>query len=66
MQECEHKYIGEMPRSVYTRDKEHLRSLKRKEEKSVMCRHAGEEHEIMYVPDSAMNVTGVFIVMMRF
>jgi hypothetical protein len=56
---CEHKYIGETSRTAYTRGKEHLRSLKRKEEGSVMWRHTGEEHG-SDVPDFTMNVTGVF------
>ena len=56
---CEHKYIGETSRSAYTRGKEHLRSLKHKEDESVMWRHTGEEHG-SDVPDFTMNVTGVF------
>jgi hypothetical protein len=36
-----------------------LRSLKHKEDESVMWRHTGEEHG-SDVPDFTMNVTGVF------
>ena len=36
-----------------------MRSLKRKEEESVMWRHTGEEHG-NDVPNFTMNVTGVF------
>lgn len=57
--DCEHKYIGETSRSAYTRGKEHLKSLKSKEEKSVMWRHAREKHGNK-VPEFTMNVTNVF------
>lgn len=56
---CQHKYIGETSRSAYTRGKEHLSSLERQEENSVMWRHSCDVHG-GNVPDFVMNVTGTF------
>jgi hypothetical protein len=58
-QECKDKYIGETSRSVYSRGKEHLHSLNRREEQSVMWRHAYLKHG-GDIPSFLMNVTGIF------
>ena len=58
-QECKGKYIGETSRSAYSRGKEHLHSLNRREEQSVMWRHACEKHG-GDIPSFVMNVTGIF------
>ena len=58
-QECKDKYIGETSRSAYSRGKEHLHSLNRREEQSVMWRHACEKHG-GDIPSFVMNVTGIF------
>ena len=43
-QVCRHKYIGETSRSAYTRGKEHLRALEKREESSVLWRHSCDNH----------------------
>ena len=56
---CLKKYIGETARNAYTRGKEHLNDLERESERSVLMRHAEEDHEGM-LPEYTMSVTGVF------
>ena len=55
----ERVYIGETSRSAYTRGKEHLTSLSRKEEGSPLWKHSKEIHE-GHVPGFRMSVTGQF------
>ena len=58
-QVCHHKYIGETSRTVYTRGKEHLRALEKREESSVLWRHSCNNHG-GDIPGFTMNVTGTF------
>ena len=37
-------YIGETSRSAYTRGKEYMKSLAKKEERSALCKHCKEKH----------------------
>ena len=58
-QVCRHKYIRETSRSAYTRGKEHLRSLEKREESSVLRRHSCDNHG-GDIRGFTMNVTGTF------
>ena len=58
-QACCNKYIGETSRSAYTRGREHLNALERREESSVMWRHSCDRHG-GNIPEFVMNVTGTF------
>ena len=42
--ECNDIYIGETSRSAYTRGKEHIKSLPKKEERSALWKHCKEKH----------------------
>ena len=53
------KYIGETSGSAYSRSKEHFEAMSRKEDGSVIHRHANEKH-CGDLPEFTMNVTGVF------
>ena len=55
----ERVYIGETSRSAYTRGKEHLTSLSRKEEGSALWKHSKEIHN-GHMPGFRMSVTGQF------
>ena len=50
--------MGETSRSVYTRGKEHEKSLSNKEERSALWKHCKEKHN-NEVQRFQMNVTGV-------
>ena len=58
-QACKHKYTGETSRSAYTRGKKHRHELEQREESSVMRGHSCDKHGGA-VPDSVMNVAGIF------
>ncbi|CAH3171046.1 unnamed protein product, partial [Porites evermanni] len=42
--ECNDIYIGETSSSAYTRGKEHIKSLAKKEERSALWKHCKEKH----------------------
>ena len=44
--ECQYVYIGESARNGYSRGREHLTSLAKKSEDSVLHRHIREEHSV--------------------
>ena len=52
-------YIGETSRNAYTRGKEHLASLARKEESSVLWKHSKDKHNGR-IPRFCMSVMGQF------
>ena len=55
----EQTYIGETSRNTYTRGKEHLASLARKEESSVLWKHSKGKHNGR-IPRFCMSVMGQF------
>ena len=57
--EKEKIYIGETSRNAYTRGKEHLASLSRREENSVLWKHSKEKHNGS-IPQFCMSVKGQF------
>ena len=57
--ECNDISIGETLRSVYTRGKEHMKSLAKKEEKSALWKHCKEKHN-SEMQKFEMNVTGSY------
>ena len=52
-------YIGETSCNAYTRGKEHLASLARKEERPVLWKHS-EDKNNEHIPQFCMSVTGQF------
>ena len=54
--ECGDIYIGETSRSAYTRGKEHMKSLAKREERSVLWKHCKEKHDSR----TQMNVNGSY------
>ena len=58
--ECGQEYIGETSRNTYSRGKEHLRDLDSKNERSVMWKHAKEEHQGR-IPDFTCSVVERFL-----
>ena len=58
-QRCGDKYIGETAGSAFSRGKEHLMAMEKKDETSVMYRHAKQKHQGQ-VPQFTMNLTGIF------
>ena len=46
-------------RNAYTREKDHLSTLERREEISVLCKHSRDNHE-GYVLVFVMNIMGTF------
>ena len=57
--ECGDIYIGETSRSAYTRGKEHMMSLVKREERSVLWKHCKEKHNSR-TQKFEMNVTGSY------
>ena len=57
--ECGDIYIGETSRSAYTRGKEHMKSLAKREERSVLWKHRKEKHNSK-TQKFEMNVTGFY------
>ena len=57
--ECNDIYIGETSRSEYTRGKEHMTSLAKKEERSALWKHYKEKHN-REMQKFEMNVTGSY------
>ena len=55
--ECNDIYIGETSSSAYTRGKEHIKSLAKKEERSALWKHCKEKHD-SEMQKFEMNVTG--------
>ena len=57
--EKERVYIGDTSHSAYTRGKEHLTSLSRREEGSALWKHSKEIHD-GHLPVFRISVTGQF------
>ena len=57
--ECNDIYIGETSRSAYSRGKEHMKSLAKKEERSALWKHCKEKHNSQ-MQKFEMNVTGSY------
>ena len=57
--ECNDVYIGETSRSAYTREKGHMKSLPKKEERSALWKHCKEKHN-SEMQKFEMNVTGSY------
>ena len=57
--ECNDIYIGETSRSAYTRGKEHMKSLAKKEERSALWKHCNMKHNSK-MQKFEMNVTGSY------
>ena len=58
-QGCKNTYVGETARSAYTRGKEHMESMERRDEKSALWRHCVEKHNAEQ-QEFKMTVTGVY------
>ena len=56
---CNNVYVGETSRNVYTRGKEHSKSLGNKEERSAFWKHCREKHS-SEIQQFQMNVTEVY------
>ena len=54
--ECKDIYVGETLRSAYTKGKEHMKSLAKKEERSALWKHYKEKHN-SEMQKFEMNVT---------
>ena len=57
--ECNNVYVGETSRSAYVRGKEHMKSLGKKKERSVLWKHCKEKHN-SEMQKFEMNVTGSY------
>lgn len=57
--ECNDIYIGETSRSRYTRGKEHMKLLAKKEERSALWKHCKEKRN-SEMQKFEMNVTGSY------
>ena len=57
--ECNDIYIGETSRNTYTRGKEHMKSLAKKEERSALWKHCKEKHN-NEMQKFEMKVTGSY------
>ena len=57
--ECNDIYIGETSRSMYTRGKEHMKLLAKKEERSALWKHCKEKRN-SEMQKFEMNVTGSY------
>ena len=57
---CDGKYIGETSRNAFTRGREHMFDLHKKNRKSPLVLHNEEKHNNENAPGFEMKVTGVF------
>ena len=57
---CGDIYIGESSRNAYTRGKEHLYQMEKKDKDSIMFRHYNHKHRDNEIPTYKMSVTGTY------
>ena len=59
-EECKDVYIGETSRNAYTRGREHLSQMQRKDKNSILHRHQEQKHKDKETPSFRMTVTGSY------